>query len=156
MNAVTLEHFYEDVKNGKIDNRLYAIPLNINMAFTYLDPTSQTHWLWSTPDITGLAYEAESMTCNIFPLYYGIVLKDCLIYRETDLHKPRSIPETVRIFYKQALDIHDCIERHQESLPPYASFEDYVSRVKVLFNWFEYHYHPYIVGQLPVDGTFAR
>ncbi|UJF32905.1 hypothetical protein [Paenibacillus hexagrammi] len=74
MNFV--EHIWEHIRSGKINNYPQPVALNMGLAYTVKLPDMKTSLIWLPYEYTGLAYIDLGHQVNVHPYYLGAVIEE--------------------------------------------------------------------------------
>ncbi|MDF2926965.1 MAG: hypothetical protein K0R57_5879 [Paenibacillaceae bacterium] len=133
-----LEHVWDYIRSGKIQNYPYPVALNVNLAYTVMLPDKQTHLFWLPYEYTGLCYKDQGTYSNIFPLYKGVILEEAEISHGTDLYKPRTEEEFMKRLYRLSWDLEESIRANKEQFPGGGCAADYILKMYHFADWLRY------------------
>lgn len=134
-----LEHIWEHIHNGYIQNAPYPVALNVNLAFTVMLPDRENHLFWLPYEFTGLCYRDMGTYVNILPYYKGTILEDVELSHGTDLYKPRTEAEFLKRLYRLSWSLEESVASNVRYYDPLASAADYILKMYHFIDWLRYY-----------------
>jgi hypothetical protein len=142
-----LEHIWEHIRTGNIQNFPNPVALNVNLAYTVMLPDKGTHLFWLPYEYTGLCYKNQGTYVNIHPFYKGIILEDVEISHGTDLYKPRTEEEFMKKLYRASWELEQSIILNVLPFQDQGCAADYILKMYHFANWLRYYNSASPVGQ---------
>ncbi|MDQ1911005.1 hypothetical protein RAC89_11135 [Paenibacillus sp. GD4] len=142
-----LEHFWDQVKRGEIQNYPLPVMLNQGLAYTVQLEDRQTTLLWIPQEATGLAYvERIPGAVDIHPYYRGMIVYDFEVSHGTDLYKPKTEEELFQKVYQRAWELQQAIQNLMQGEPYPGNAADYITKLHQLADWLRYYLSAKAVG----------
>lgn len=142
-----LEHFWERVKRGEIQNYPQPVALNQGLAYTVQLDDRVTTLLWLPYEATGLAYvERIPGAVDIHPYYRGVIYYDFEISHATDLYKPKTEEALYKKLYEHSWELQRQIQETTVGEPYPGHAADYISKLHHLADWLRYYNSARAVG----------
>ncbi|MCD1258681.1 hypothetical protein B5M42_007520 [Paenibacillus athensensis] len=133
-----LEHVYDHVRSGKINNYPQPVALNLGLAYTMQLPDRKTSLFWLPYEFTGLAYIDLGHQVNIYPYYRGAVIEEVELSRGTDLHKPQTEEAFMKQLYVSGWELHKALAEEKYQYLQ-GSAADYIAKMYGFVDWLRYY-----------------
>ena len=143
MNFV--EHIWDHIRSGHINNYPQPVALNMGLAYTVKLSDKKTNLIWLPFEFTGLAYIDMGQQVNVHPYYRGAVIEEIELSRGTDLHKPQTEEAFIRAIYMKSWEMHQLLQQEKyNSLQ--GNVPDYLMKMLYVADWLRYYNSTKMMG----------
>ncbi|MFC5450784.1 hypothetical protein [Paenibacillus aestuarii] len=144
MNFV--EHVWDHIRSGQINNYPQPVALNMGLAYTVKLSDKKTNLFWLPFEYSGLVYRDTGYQVNVHPYYRGAIIEEIELSRGTDLHKPQTEEAFIKAIYMKSWEMHQLLQQDKYAYLQ-GSVPDYLTKMMYITDWLRYYNSVRVIGQ---------